>query len=57
MIKFYTSINSLSENYCEAERNEAIDLKSFLVDDDKKLIYCWNHKVASSFFIGLFDKV
>ena len=45
------------ETSCEIEqRNQTIDLKSFLVDDEKKLIYCWNHKVASSFFIDLFVK-
>ena len=43
------------ENYCDIERrNQNIELKSFLVDDERKLIYCWNHKVASSFFTDLF---
>ena len=45
------------ETSCEIEQmNQKIDLNSFLVDDEKKLIYCWNHKVASSFFIDIFVK-
>ena len=42
------------ENYCDIERkNQNIELKSFLVDDERKSIYCWNHKVESSFFTDL----
>ena len=51
-------IHCWAANYCEAERKDrVIDMKSFLVDDEKKLIYCYNHKVASSFLINLFAKV
>ena len=45
------------QNYCETEKKyQSIDLKSFLIDDEQKIIYCWIHKVASSLIIDLFGK-
>ena len=32
-------------------------LTSHLLDHDRKILYCWNHKVASSFWMWMFTKI
>ena len=32
-------------------------LTSHLLDNDRKILYCWNHKVASSFWMWMFTKI
>ena len=36
--------------------NQEVKLKSFLIDKERKLMYCWNRKVASSFWTWMFSK-
>jgi len=37
--------------------SQSLKKDSFLVDHKRRLIYCWNHKVASSFWMWLFTKL
>ena len=36
--------------------NQQVHLKSFLLDDKRKTMYCWNRKVASSFWTWTFSE-
>ena len=37
--------------------NQKVVLTSHLLDNRRKVMYCWNHKVASSFWMWMFTKI
>ena len=40
----------------DSRLTQAPVLTSHLLDQGRKILYCWNHKVASSFWMGMFTK-
>ena len=41
----------------DSRLNQEVHLTSHLLDNKMKIMYCWNHKVASSFWMWMFSKI
>ena len=39
----------------DTQLSQALKLSHYLLDRSRKVMYCWNHKVASSFWMWIFQ--
>ena len=59
-IDFKTYLNNLCKPFCRTFKakdirvSQTVSLNHHLIDTERHVMYCWLHKVASSFWMWLF---